>query len=166
MDPSLETLRQQRDKLYRDAQNQPDSEAHQMVQILLLSAMSNQQPEAYHEQFGDSLARERRGYREARARRAQERRGAPLGEEEEEIRAGVEASGDETPESEADALGPEMRLQTIAQALEHAEAAAESGKGMDPLAVYKRIAQIVGLTPPPELTGSRTPPPRASTRDL
>jgi hypothetical protein len=57
MNGSFETLRQQRDELYQDARNHPDSDADQMVQILLFSAMSNQQPDAYDANFGAARGR-------------------------------------------------------------------------------------------------------------
>ncbi|HXJ93803.1 MAG TPA: hypothetical protein VMT20_13205 [Terriglobia bacterium] len=39
MNPNFDTLRQQRDELYRDARSHPDSEADQMVQMLLTRIM-------------------------------------------------------------------------------------------------------------------------------
>jgi hypothetical protein len=148
MDPTFETLRQQRDELYRDAREHPDSDADRMVQILLLSAMSSQQSADCDEHFGGAFARERRGHRRAQARRIRERR-----EAEAAVAAGNPLQEEETAANDgggqAQDLSAETRLGKIAEALESAKAAAESGKEMDPMQVYNKIAQIVGLRPNP-----------------
>ncbi|HXJ91834.1 MAG TPA: hypothetical protein VMT20_03025 [Terriglobia bacterium] len=161
MNPNFDTLRQQRDELYQDARNHPDSDAEQMVKILLLSALSNQQSGEYDAHFGDRLARERRGYRQARAKRIQERwEGGPSeaatleqpGAEVAAVESRGQAVGGEGGNREggegASPADAEMRLKKVAQALENAKVAAESGKEMDPLTVYARIAEIVGLRAP------------------
>jgi hypothetical protein len=155
MNTNPEVLRQQRDELYQDARSHPDSEADQMVQILLLSALRNQQAN-YDADLGDALERERHGYHEVRARRIDERRRAETnrpasGTGGAEAGGGQAGSGDagETGESGMEPADVEMRLMKVAQALESAQAAAESGKEMDPMKVYNKIAQIVGLQPHP-----------------
>jgi hypothetical protein len=146
MNRNLETLRQQRDELYQDARNHPDSDADQMVQILLLSAMSNQQGDAYDADFGAARADERRAYRQARAKRAQQRQQAQPGEAADDAAPGGDTAGGEA-DDEVDNLSPEMRLEKIAQALEDAKSAAESGKEMDPMKIYNKIAEVIGLRP-------------------
>jgi hypothetical protein len=165
MNRNFETLRQQRDELYQDARTHPDSEADQMVQILLLTALRNQQAGDYDANLGDVLAGERRGYRQARAKRIQERQGAGLGEAAESDppggEIGGEAGGREAGGQEASGAGgrragenqieytdAEMRLRKVAQALETAKAAAESGKEMDAMQIYNKIAEVIGLRPP------------------
>jgi len=164
MNGNFEALRQQRDELYQDARCHPDSEADQMVQILLLSALRSQQAGDYDAEFGDALARERRGYRQARARRIEERQRAGVSEAAETSRPGSEiagtdasgsqagrgetTSGPEPDENEIERADAETRLKKVTQALENAKAAAESGKEVDAQAVYKRIMDIVGLNSP------------------
>jgi hypothetical protein len=140
MNRNLETLRRQRDELYQDARSHPDSDADQMVQILLLSAMSSEEAGGYDENLGAALVRERRGYRQARAKRAQDRRGAGL---DETAPAGAETAGGD----EGENFSPEMRLEKIAQALQEAEDAAESGQAVDSMVIYNKIAEVIGLRP-------------------
>ncbi len=167
MNPNLDTLRQQRDELYQDARSHPDSEADQMVQILLLSALRYQQADDYDANLGDTLARERRGYRQARAKRSQERQGTGLGEAatrdrpDAEVAAveggtgpagGGESSGDSrgrtAGENQIEHGDAEIRLKKVAEALENAKAAAESGKEIDAMAIYNKIAEVIGVRPP------------------
>jgi hypothetical protein len=160
---NFETLRQQRDELYEDARNHSDSEADQMVQILLLGALRNQQAGDYVAELDDALARERRGYRQARAKRIEESQRTGVPEAAETNRpgssvAGSEASGrgagwDETSGPEIDEnrielADAEMRPRKVAQALESAKAAAESSKEVTPMEIYNKIAQVIGLRPP------------------
>jgi len=135
--PAFKTLRQQRDELYRDARDHPDSDADQMVRILLLSAMSNQRSADDDEDLGAALARERRDYRQARAKRLREPQPAD-----------ADTAGGKAAEDDAGDYSAQTRLEKIAQALDDMKAAAESGKEMDAQAVYERIADIVGLNSP------------------
>ena len=145
MDQNFENLRQQRDELYQDARTHPDSEADQMVQILLLSALRNRQSADDDENLGAALARERHDYRQARAKRARERLEAQASRAAEDTLPDAEI--DAETRGEAGSLSAEARLEKIAQALENMKAA-ESGKEMDAQAVYRRICDIVGLHSP------------------
>jgi len=134
MDPSTHTeqaLRARRDALYHDAQADPNSEAAEMVRVLLLEGLSSLQPEICQEEAGALLSAERRHY---------------------QLRQEAEASdaqaSDEIADEAADEAGFQteewkMRLQEVAQAIQ----AAQDGR-MDRQKVYDRIAEIVGLRKP------------------
>jgi hypothetical protein len=94
---------------------------------------------------GAARADERRAYQQARAQRAQERQKARAGD----VPPGTETIGGEVGDGEAGELSPEMRLEKIAQALEEAEAAAESGQERDPMKIYNKIAEVIGIRPYP-----------------
>jgi hypothetical protein len=163
MNRKMETLRHQRDELYQDARRHPDSEADQMVQILLLSALRNQQAGDYDADLSDTLARQRRGYREAQAKRSQERQRAVPSEAAKTGSRGTgaarteaagseagwgTAAGREASENEFGRAEAETRLKKVAEALQNAKAAAESGNEMDPMQIYRKIAEVVGLNSP------------------
>jgi len=161
MNLSFDTLRQQRDELYQDARSHPDSEADQMVQILLLSALRNQQAGDYYASLGGALAGEHRGYRQARAKHIVERQGVGLGEADGSNQqdaqiggqpggggaGGLKAAG-EVREGELGRADAELRLKKVAQMLQNAKAAADSGKEMDAMQIYNKIAEVIGLRPP------------------
>lgn len=172
MDPIFDTLRQQRDELYQDARSHPDSEADQMVQILLLSALRYQQAGEYDANLGRALAHERRGYRQARVKHIEQRRGAgpgdfaqsdepgaevPAGEGGTRQAGGGEGDGDNggrtAGEHQIDHEDAEWRLKKVAEALENAKAAAESGKEIDAMQIYNKIAEVIGLRPPSSAVG-------------
>jgi len=102
-EPGLRDLMEQRDRLYDEARENPDSESGEMLRAFLLSGIlvaQSQHPAA-------------------------EPRGAEL-----KIR-------------ELDS-----RLEEVARAAELAKESAAAGKPMDAMAVYNRIAEIVGLRSP------------------
>jgi hypothetical protein len=144
-----ETLRQKRDELYRTARDHPGSPEDEMVEILLLSAMSKMDPAPYDATASRALGDERRRFQAARERRVHERR-APS--------AAAGAGSNPTGAADVAELRRELekrqrRLEKIEEAFEAAKAARAAGKQMTDMEIYNRIAAVIGLTPPAEAAG-------------
>ncbi len=134
----LQTLRRKRDRLYEDARAHPDSEADEMVRMLLLAGISSIEPEIASEEAEADRAEERRRFRSARKVRANKPgAGASAGP----ALAETEQVGFETRERQS-------KLRRVAEATREAQAAAAAGRPLDPVQVYSRIAEIIGLQPP------------------
>jgi hypothetical protein len=133
----LQALRQKRDQLYRDARAHPDSEAGEMVRMLLLAGISGLEPETVDEEAEAAQAEERRRFRKARLAR---------------IRRPPADGNDRTPlevrDVDVEIRERQSKLRRVAEATEEARAAAAAGRPMDPLQVYSRIAEIIGLQSP------------------
>ena len=151
---SHHTLRQQADELFAAARENPDSEAGEMVQVLVYAGVSHLQPHAYDENPGLALGGERQRYQLARERRVGERRAAPppgrTAAPEAEGRTEDEAGGASRPELERQVRAHETRLRKVTETVERFKAAAEAGHTLDPMAVYDKIFEIVGLRAPAE----------------
>ena len=136
----LQRLRQQRDQLYEEARDNPDSDAGEMVRELLLSGIMSTQSESEEDELvRRSLVDERR----------QQRLGG---------RQAAEETGLETLSSGARAERAERRVRETEAALEEvARLAAEAASRptMDASAVYRRIAEIIGLQSPAEQARER-----------
>ena len=143
----LQALRQKRDQLYQDARVHPNSEADEMVRVLLLAGISSMEPESIDEEAEAAQAEERRRFRSARRARA----------------ANSEPAGPALPETEQvrfEIKERQSKLRRVAEATEQAQAAAAAGRPMDPLQVYSRIAEIIGLQSPAEAAGGRQESPK------
>ena len=133
----LQRLRRQRDQLYEEARDNPDSDADEMVRALLLSGILGAQPQSEDlaeedEALRRSLSEERRRQRLAGGRAA-------------------EVTGAEALSGGAGASRAERRLREVETMLEEvAQVAAKAAAqpAMDPMAVYRRIAEIIGLQSP------------------
>jgi hypothetical protein len=147
-----EALRQKRDELYRTAREHPGSPEDEMVEILLLSAMSKMDPAPYDATASRALGDERRRFQTARERRVHERR----------AQSGAEGTGSHPREAADEVSVAELRrelekrqrrLEKIEEAFEAAKAARAAGKQMTDMEIYNRIAAVIGLTPPAEAAG-------------
>jgi hypothetical protein len=141
------TLRQKRDELYKAARDHPGSAEDEMVEILLLSAISEMKPLFYDALPARALGEERRRFNAARqqgARERQPKRGKRTG-----TAAGL--AGKSVAELKLEVETRQERLEKIEETLK----AMAAGKQMTDLDVYKRIAAIVGLTPPLEAVDGR-----------
>jgi hypothetical protein len=138
----------QTDALYAEAQDNPDSEAGQMVRAFVLSGIRNVQPRSSSDEAPTlALGEERRRQRQARHR----------------LTGGAKAEAAPDRARRADRAQKtreyEAMLQEVAQTAATASAAAEAGRPLDAIAVYERIAEIVGLRSPlsqrvePKLSG-------------
>lgn len=133
---NLQALREKRDQLYRDARAHPDSEADEMVRLLLLAGISGMQPDDIADEAEAARAEERRRFRSAR-----------------EARITRPPDEGERGQPEARDVDREIRerqdkLRRVAEATAEAQAAAAGGKPMDPMQVYNKIAEIIGLQQP------------------
>jgi len=127
----MERLKHQRDTLYQEAQQHPDSEAGQILQAFVLAGMMGLEAGSCDASLALGFSEQRQRYRAdedrteqaaAQARPDFESRGAPL--EVTEI---------------------ELRLRKVT---EEAAKAAAGGKPMDERQICRRIAEIVGLSRP------------------
>jgi hypothetical protein len=151
---NIGTLREQRDELYRAAREHPGSEEDEMVEILLLGAMSKLEPAAYDATPGLAIGDERQRFQAAHAQSVQEgrtRRKAP-GKGNEHTRAAepgaAEGGVSSVAELRQEIAKRQQRLDKIEEAMKSAQAAMASGKQMTDLEIYNRIAAVVGLIPP------------------
>jgi hypothetical protein len=135
MEP-LKTLQQKRDELLQDARDDPGSEAGEMLQALLLAGISHL-PEFDRQEAEMTLDEERQRYQSVR---------------EQNPKAGAEAGSRDVI---LDLAEREGRLREVAEATKAAQAALASGQPMDALAVYNRIAEIVGLRAPEPNPGAQ-----------
>jgi hypothetical protein len=133
----LQKLRQQRDQLYEEARENPDSDADEMVRTLLLSGILSAQTESDEDaEDAESLRRFR-----DEARRRHHLAG---GRAAEETGAGVLPGRAGAPRAESKVHDAEETLAEVARVA--SEAAARPT--MDATAVYRRIAEIIGLQSP------------------
>jgi hypothetical protein len=129
----LQRLRRQRDQLYEEARDNPDSDAEEMVRALLLSGILSTRTESEEEELvRRSLGEERR----------QQLRGGRQAAEQIGAEALAGAAGAKRVERRL--LETEARLKEVA----HVAAEAAARLAMDPAAVYRRIAEIIGLQSP------------------
>ena len=148
-----QTLRQKRDELYRAARDHPGSLEDEMVEILLLSAMSKIEPAPYDATAGRALGDERRRFQAAQERRVHERRaqsGAAVARN--DLTGGADVA-----ELRRELEKRQRRLEKIEEAFEAAKAARAAGKQMTDMEIYNRIAAVIGLTPPAEPVGPEDP---------
>ena len=132
----LEALRQKRDRLYRAARARPHSEAGEIVRMLLLAGISSMEPDDMTDEAEAARAEERRRFR--RAREAGVARPPERGE-----RGQPEAR-----DIDLEIRERQDKLRRVAEATAEAQAAAAGGRPMDPIEVYSRIAEIIGLQSP------------------
>jgi hypothetical protein len=147
-------LRQKRDELYRAAREHPGSEEDEMVEILLLSAMSNLQPVGYDAKPGMAIGEDRRRFHAARERTAQQHRARQRAIAKARERSGPAAEEDapSVAELRREVEARQRQLERVEEALKGAQAAMAAGKQMTDLEIYNRIAAVVGLVPPSEPT--------------
>jgi len=150
---SSRILRQKRDELYKAARDHPGSDEDQIVEILLLSAMSKMEPVPYDAMPGIALGDERRRFQAVRERRVRERRvqqGTPAAD----VTQTTAGPGNESvAELQLELERRQRRLEKIEEALESAQAAMAAGEPMTDAEIYKRIAAVVGLNAPLIPTG-------------
>jgi hypothetical protein len=145
------TLRQKRDELYKAARDHPGSAEDEMVEILLLSAISEMKPLFYDALPARALGEERRRFDAARqqgARKLQPKRGKRTG-----TAAGL--AGKSVAELKLEVETRQERLEKIEETLKSAQAAMAAGKQITDLEIYQRIWAVIGLTPPLEAVDGR-----------
>jgi hypothetical protein len=133
--------RQTRDQLYREATENPDSEATEIVKTLLFEGIVRSGADPYEEEHWNAFSAERVRLDAAR----QSAKPAAVS------RQGEPEQLTQSPNREIARL--RGHLDEIAQAAEDARAAMEAGTPMDHMAVYNRIAEVIGLRPQPHEQG-------------
>lgn len=146
-------LRQKRDELYKAAREHPGSEEDEMVEILLLSAMSNTQPLHYDGPPGLALGDERRRFHAAHERRVRERRAQQRVPEQGGKRTEAGRAGETVAELRREVEKRQRRSERIEEAFKAAQAAVAAGKQITDMEIYNRIAAVIGLRPPSEPLG-------------
>ena len=128
----LEKLRQQRDELYEEARDNPESEAGEIVRSLLLSGILSAQEDPEDEAVRRSWDEDRQEQELVRGR-------------------AIEQTGASLHHDRSGALKADSRIREVQSKMaEVARVAAEAATRptMDATAVYSRIAEIIGLQPP------------------
>ena len=154
-----QTLRDKRDELYRAARDHPGSAEDQMVEILLLSAMSKMDPAPYDATAGRALGDDRRRFQARRERRVHERR-AQSGARGMGSHAQEAADHASVAELRQELRNRQQRLEKVEEALRSAREARAAGKQMTDMEIYNRIAAVIGLRPPAESAGPADEPAR------
>jgi hypothetical protein len=134
--------RQTRDQLYREATENPNSEATEIVKALLFEGIVRSGADPYEEEHWNAFSAERVRLDAAR----QSAKPTAAG------RQGEPEQFGQSPNREIAQL--RGHLDEISQAAEAARAAMEAGTPMDHMAVYNRIAEVIGLRPQPYEQGS------------
>jgi hypothetical protein len=150
------TLREQRDELYRAAREHPGSEEDEIVEILLLTAMSSLGPATYDATPGLAIGEERQRFQAEPERSTQERRTRPkAGEKSKERSGAAESETASVAELRREVEKRQQRLERIQEAMKAAQAAMAAGKPMTDMEIYNRIARVIGIRQPSEPIGPR-----------
>jgi len=142
------TMNQKVEKMYRDAVENPKSEASEMVHILLLSQIRKMAPQLA-ESDPKMLIGEERHRNEFKKKIEMSERNVEQYEirtkmQQERIRMLDEKLAIEKQKAEDE----HQKVLEARRITEQARTAAEVGQPMDAMAVYNQIAEIVGLRPP------------------
>lgn len=129
--------RQIRDQLYREAIENPDSEAHEIVNSLLFAGIVRTGADPYEEAHWDAMGEERGGRGAAAARGTK----PAAARKRDELRQRTRSADPEVSQLRA-------KLIEVSGAAHAAQAALEAGQPMDHMAIYNRIAEVIGLRPP------------------
>ena len=140
-------------KMVDEAVQDPDSEANQLVRILLLNQVANMHPSKYQDDPKLTVTEERhRGIENERRNeytkhmvKLLEGRAKKLEEDIKMARARVE-------ELQQKVKQGQYRLAEAERLAQNARAAVEQGQPLDPMAVYNKIAEIIGLQYPGQET--------------
>jgi hypothetical protein len=135
--------------LYERAVENPNSEANEMVRILLLNQIAHMQPETYQQEPKMTITEERRRGAEVKDKEEVNRR---KGEQFELAKARHTAEmrklNAQIQNLETEGRQKEMKLQQAQRVVDQALAQAEHGQAMDHMTIYNKIAEVIGLRPP------------------
>jgi hypothetical protein len=135
--------------LFDEAAQNPNSEASEMVHILLLNQIGNMQPKQLQEEPKMVLTEERRRGIEVKQKNEVNRNKAKQFEifaaqkalEIERLKAQIK-------KLETDTEHKQVQLDQTRRVLDQAKAAAENQQPMDHMTIYNKIAEVIGLRPP------------------
>lgn len=143
------TLKDLTAKLFRQASEDPDSEANSMVQILLLNQIAEIDTERYRQDPKMVLSEERRrGIEHDRQAELAKHRNKKMEADTAKVRLEIERLKGQIKKLTQDLEAGEIKLEQARRVLDQANVSAEVGQPMDPQKVYRRIAEIVGLRAP------------------
>lgn len=145
------TLKDKANKMFEEAAEDPDSEANQLVRILLLNQLANMEPASYQKDPRLVVTEERhRGVEAERKAEIDKHTVALLKQRATKLEEDIKLAQTRTKELENKIQVQEHRLAEAERLAQNAKAAAEHGAPLDPLAVYTKIARIIGLQSPAE----------------
>jgi hypothetical protein len=147
------TLKEKANKMFEEAAEDPNSEANQLVRILLLNQLANMQPESYQENPKMVVTEERyRGVEAERRAEMDKHMLTLLKRREVKLKEEIKLARTRTKELAQKVKAHEHKLAEAERLAQNAQAAAEHGAPLDPVSVYTKIAQIIGLESPAEQT--------------
>lgn len=142
-------LKDKANKMFEEAAENPDSEANQLVRILLLNQLANMDPARYQENPRMVVTEERhRGIESERKAEIDKQTVKILKQREAKLEEEIKLAQTRAKELEQKIRHGEYRLAEAERLAQNARAAAEHGAPLDPLSVYTKIAEIIGLQSP------------------
>ena len=142
-------LKKKANDMFNEAIQDPDSQANELVRILLLNQVANMDAASYQNDPRLTVTEERHRGIEFQRRAEYDKHMVKMLEKrekklEEEIKV-VRARGEELQQKLQEG---QYRLAEAERLAQNARAAAEHGAPLDPVSVYTRIAEIIGLQSP------------------
>ena len=145
------TLKEKANKMFEEAAEDPDSEANQLVRILLLNQLANTQPASYQKEPRLVVTEERhRGIEAERKAEIDKHTVALLEQRAKKLEEDIKLAHTRTKELQRRVQVQDHKMEEAQRLAQNAQAAAEHGQALDPRAVYTKIAQIIGLQSPAE----------------
>jgi hypothetical protein len=136
-------------ELYDQAMENPNSEANEMVRILLLNQMANMNPETYHHEPRLTYTEERhRGVEAKRQKDLDQQKAKQFDMAYTKHQAELRKLNAQIQNLETEARSKEIKLQQAQRVVDQALAQAEHGQEMDHMTIYNKIAEVIGLRPP------------------
>ena len=142
-------LKKKANDMFNEAIQDPDSQANELVRILLLNQVANMDAASYQNDPRLTVTEERHRGIEFHRKAEYDKHMVKMLEKrekklEEEIKV-VRARGEELQQKLQEG---QYRLAEAERLAQNARAAAEHGAPLDPVSVYTKIAEIIGLQPP------------------
>jgi len=139
------------EEMFREARENPRSDANLMVRIMLLNQVARVEAERYREDPKLVLTEERRrGADHLRQLEEQRLRAGGVETRKKKVEADIKLIEVRVRDLQQQVDERDLQLSDARRAAENAKAALENGQPLEPLAVYNRIAEIVGLRAPRE----------------
>jgi hypothetical protein len=135
-------------KMFKAARENPRSGAGDMVRILLLNAVANMHADRYHDARFVLSEERRRGEESQRKGEMAQHQAEQLKLRAQKFRSDLEIAGLKVRKLQVEVSEHERRLQQVRESAEAAKNALENGQPLDAMAVYNKIAEIVGLRAP------------------
>ena len=145
------TLKEKANKMFEEAAEDRNSQANQLVRILLLNQLANMHPARYQKDPRLVVTEERhRGFEAEKKAEIDKHKVALLKQRVKKLEEEIEAAKLRSQQLQQDIEQGEYKLAEARRLAQNAQAAAEHGKPLDPMSVYTRIARIIGLRSPAE----------------